>query len=305
MPVLISGAAMKYPYLLLSLAVFLFLANSPSPVPSPPLVAVQPLPLSTGHNQSLRIAVGPPDATLAVWTLEPAAGTPVKGTVLFLHGFMANHLQLQNVAQTLCDAGYRAVLLDIRGFGQSTGTHYTFGVLDARDLSQVVDFLQAKRLCGPTVGVYGTSMGAATAILFASHDPRVKAVVSVASFADIREEVTPFSRNALGGLASFLSDASINALANVVGSLTHMDLDDAKPIDAITETKAPVLLIHGDADAIVPEAASDKLHAAAPNHSQLVKLHDRGHLDLCFDFRGELRKMTRDWFDKYLLPTSQ
>ena len=84
--------------------------------------------------------------------------------------------------------------------------------------------------------------------------------------------------------------------------MTNMNLDDAKPIDAITKTQAPILLIHGDDDSIVPHDASEKLHAAAPDHTRLETRHDRGHLDLCFDFRGELQKMTGEWFDKYLKP---
>jgi pimeloyl-ACP methyl ester carboxylesterase len=294
----LAVGSMKLSQLVIPLGVFLFLAS----VPPPPVAPADALPLSTGQNQSLRIAVGPPEASLALWTLEPAKGTPIKGTVLFLHGFMATHLQLRNAAEALQDAGYRAVLLDSRGFGQSTGSHYTFGVQDAQDLTQVVTALQKKHLCGKTVGVYGTSMGAATAILFAGIDPRVTCVVAVAPFAEIREEVTPFSRQVLGGLGDLLSDSSLNALANAVGNLTHMDLDDAKPLEAITKTRAQILLIHGDADAIIPEAASKKLHAAAQDHSRLVPMPNRGHLDLCFDWRGELTGMTQAWFDAHLGP---
>ena len=58
----------------------------------------------------------------------------------------------------------RAVLVDLRGFGESTGEHITFGVMDAQDLKQLTDALQQKHLCGDTVGVYGTSYGAASAI---------------------------------------------------------------------------------------------------------------------------------------------
>ena len=43
-----------------------------------------------------------------------------------------------------------------------------------RDLSQITTYLQEKHLCGETVGVYGASYGAASAILFAGRDPRVK-----------------------------------------------------------------------------------------------------------------------------------
>ena len=155
-------------------------------------------------------------------------------------------------------------------------------------------------MCGKTVGVYGTSYGAGSAILYAGADPRVKAVVAVAPFATIRDEVAPFARNALGPLGSFFADDSLNRLANVVSGPAKLDLDSARPLDAIARTKARILLIHGDADNIIPHAASEQLHAAAPAHSELKTYPGRGHLELCFDLPGTLQEPTRAWFDANL-----
>jgi pimeloyl-ACP methyl ester carboxylesterase len=164
-----------------------------------------------------------------------------------------------------------------------------------------VDALQSKKLCGKTLGVYGTSMGASIAILFAAADPRVETVIAVAPFADIREEVPSFGRNVFGRFGDLFSDSILNSIANTIGDISHMDLDDAKPIDAITKIKIPILLIHGDEDTIIPHIASEKLHAAAPDHTQLVTIPGVGHLELCFDPAGKLQDMTHLWFDKHLM----
>jgi pimeloyl-ACP methyl ester carboxylesterase len=215
---------------------------------------------------------------------------------------MTSHHTVANAGEALRKAGYRAVLVDMRGFGESTGAHTDFGVTDARDLKQLVDVLQAKGLCGKTVGVYGTSMGAATAILLAAEDARVVTVVAVAPFADIRTEVPSYARGVLGALAATVPDEELNEAANVVGAVAQWDLDQARPIEAIRKTRASILLIHGDADEFIPHAASEQLHAAALDHSTLVTMPGRGHLDVCFDIPGELQGMTREWFDKKLMP---
>jgi uncharacterized protein len=194
------------------------------------------------------------------------------------------------------------VLVDLRGFGESTGSHADFGNTDARDILYLVTHLQGCGLCGPTVGVYGTSMGAATAILYAALDPRVTSVVAVAPFADIRSEVPSFARGFLGSLAALIPDQGLNQAADIVGAVAKWDLDSARPIDAIAKTAAPVLLIHGDIDDVIPHAASEQLQAAAPKHSRLITAHNRGHLDLCFDIPGELQGVTRDWFNETLMP---
>lgn len=286
---------MKFASLLLPLLVFVVLVSTRSPD------------VSRGVEQQFRFDVGgtepgkAPPASLAVWVNEPAAGTRIRGTVLCLHGFMANHQQVGNAGEALRKAGYRVVLLDARGFGESTGSHFTFGVTDSRDLSQVISELQQRGLCGKTVGVYGTSMGAATAILLAADDPRITTVVAVAPFASIREEVTPFSRNVLGSIGSFLSDSVVNSMADMVSNVAGMDLDTARPIDAITRTKAKILLIHGDKDTIIPHEASVQLHAENPA-TKLLTIPNRGHLALCFDVPGELQPVTRKWFDEHLAP---
>jgi len=303
---------MKHIHFAVSLGVFLFLAAGPHmavsqslhPAPAQKQVAVPEI--SRGIDRQLHVPVGPPSATIAAWVLEPAKGTVVRGTVLFLHGFMTNHLQVQNAGEALRRVGYRAVLVDLRGFGESTDEtpknvpHYTFGKRDANDMKQLTDFLQHHGLCGETVGVYGTSYGAAAAILFAAIDPRVSAAVAVAPFATIRDEVPSFSRMVLGSMGNMLNDSALNKLANVVSDVAAFDLDGAKPLDAIVNARGHILLIHGDADTIVPHAASEELHDAAPEKSELLTIPHQGHLDLCFDPTGLLREPTEKWFERFL-----
>jgi pimeloyl-ACP methyl ester carboxylesterase len=250
----------------------------------------------------LQIQVGPPKATLAVWVLEPrqADGARVKGTVLVLHGFLNNHGQMMGVGQSLRDAGYRAVLVDLRGHGESTGTYITYGVEDARDLSQLLDFLEQRHLCEDAVGVYGASYGAASAILLAGRDPRVKAVVAVAPFASLQEEAPYFGKHILPVPGLFFSSLDYKYIVNRMGQVGGFDPDLSDPLAAIRKTSAHVRLFHGDTDLITPCHASEELAAAAPGRTELTILHGKGHLALCFDLFGELHGQTQAWFDRWL-----
>ncbi|HVT82313.1 MAG TPA: alpha/beta fold hydrolase [Phycisphaerae bacterium] len=263
--------------------------------------ALSPTRGSTSNH--LSIPVGPPSATLAAWINEPS--TPARGTILLLHGFINDHSQVLPAAKALTAAGYRTVCIDLRGHGQSTGEHLTFGVDDARDLAQVTDYLQARNLCGKRVGVYGASYGAATAILFAGRDARVTAVVAVAPFSSLRAEAPYFGKHVLPVPGLFLSDADYRYVVNRMGRLAHFDPDDASPLAAIQETRAHVRLFHGDVDMIIPVEASRELAAAAPGRTQLTILRGKGHLAACFDVFGELREESRGWFDRFLAPETR
>lgn len=254
------------------------------------------LPLQT--DGMMQIEVGPPAATLAFRVLEPSV--PARSTIFALHGFINDHSQVEPAAKALTAAGYRTVLVDLRGHGSSTGEHLTFGVQDARDLMQIADYLKSKNLCGDRIGVYGTSYGAASALLFAGMDSRVAAVVAVAPFTSLRDEAPYFGKQILPVPGLFLSDADYVYVVNKMGSLAQFDPDESSPLAAIQKTRAHVRLFHGDADFIIPADASRALAAAAPERTQLTILPAKGHLAACFDLLGELRPETLKWFDQYL-----
>jgi pimeloyl-ACP methyl ester carboxylesterase len=252
-----------------------------------------------GEARALAIRVGPPEAVLAVQVREPGQG-PARGTILLLHGFLDDHHQLDAMARSLVKAGYRAVQVDLRGHGASTGEHITFGVVEARDLSQVLTDLQKRGLCHATVGVYGVSLGAVTGILLAATDPRVETMVAVAPYATLRESVPHFTKLLLPVPWAFLSDADFAAVMKRAEGIAGFEIDAASPLAAITRTRARVLLIHGDADAITLATSSERLHAAAPDHTELRILRGEGHLDLAFDAFGTLQPVARGWFDEHL-----
>ncbi len=257
-------------------------------------------PISDPKDGHLRIAVGPPAALLSAWVGEPAGDVPVKGTVLVVHGFLADHGWMGYAAKALNKGGYRTVSVDLRGHGESTGKHITFGVVEARDLAQLTDYLQGHQLCGEKIGVWGVSLGAATAIQFAGIDKRVGAVVAVAPFASFREEVPHFARTMMPLPGAFLSKADFAWILARAGVIAGFDPPAADTTAAMHATQVPILLLHGDKDAIIPFANSVKLHEAGADHSELVTLHGEGHVAACFDWSGEVTKRAVPWFDRYL-----
>jgi hypothetical protein len=253
---------------------------------------------STKPTGGLRIVVGPPDAIIAAWILEPTIRP--KGTILVLHGFLTDHYQVLNSGKALRDAGYRTVMVDLRGHGQSTGKFITFGYDDTKDLEQVITYLQQHRLCGRTVGVFGTSYGAACSILLAGDDPRVKAVVAVAPFATLREEAPYFAKHLIPIPGLFMSDQDYITVINKMGKVAGFDPDACSPLVAIKKTTAPIRLFQGTDDLIVSPDSSRELAAAAPDHTQLTMIPGIGHLALVIDTPGRLHAATKAWFDKYL-----
>lgn len=265
------------------------------PIRLPPIESI------AGVDQQFFVEVGPPEATLSVSVIEPAPDRqPPRGTILVLHGYMIRSVWMLGTANMLADAGYRTVLVDLRGQGHSTGDWITYGVREASDLSQVIDVLEQRGMIAGQLGVYGISYGATTAIHLAGRDPRIGAVVAVAPFDTMRKEVPDYIRTALPGLGSMIPDATYQRAIDEAGRRGRFDPDAADSTAAIQQTSAPVLIVHGTNDWLVPTGNGIRLHEAACTHSRLVLIPEIGHLMIFFDPTGDVTWHTRAWFDRFL-----
>ena len=249
------------------------------------------------------VGVGPPAAQLLVRVIEARPqGSPPVGTILLLHGAYSRSEHLAPTASRFASGGYRCVLVDLRGHGQSTGDRMTYGVRESEDLSQVIDALERRELLTGNLGVYGFSYGGSTALQLAGRDERVRAVVAVAPFNSLRQVAGDLARTRLPGAAWYASDAWIDRTLNEAGRQGGFDFRQADAGAAIRRTDAMVRLIHGTADDFVEPRHSMDLHLAATDHSDVVLIEGADHDDLALDVDGRAALLGLSWFDRWLRP---
>lgn len=237
------------------------------------------------------VAVGPPAATLSIEIVD--APSP-RGTVFVLHGIRDSKQSMRPWAKLLAESGYRAVLVDSRGHGRSSGDALTYGVQESADLTTVVDRLEREGEIAGAIGVLGVSYGAATAIEWAARDARVKAVVAVAPFASLRDVVP-------GYLPIRLPMAFVDKAVAIAGARGGFDPDRASPLVANAITRAAVLLVHGADDRKIPVAHSRRIAEAGADHTSLVVVEGAGHDDVLGSPGANIAARAPAWFDEHLV----
>ena len=116
-----------------------------------------------------------------------------RGTVILLHGRSGLKDNMLTVAQRFVAADFRCIVFDARAHGESGGKFCTFGKLERKDVSAVLDHVtkmiepRGEEL-GPVLG-FGNSLGAAVLLQAMPEERRIVGATSVAAFADSREQV--------------------------------------------------------------------------------------------------------------------
>ncbi len=256
-----------------------------------------------GVDVELRVPVGPPAAEVRVWVMHPRGPggqliDAARGTVLVLHGYRNRAEWMRDTARDFAEAGYRSVIVEMRGHGSSSGDYITFAACEAHDVQQVLDELERLDLVAGDLGVWGISMGAATAIRLASIDSRVRTVVAVAPYTHMRDVVPGFVRLFMPVYGWLLSDAKMQELVDEASAEAGFSPADTDIVAAMQRVKVPVLILHGTWDILVPPDMGERLMAVAPEGSVLRHLGSTGHIGAMFSDVPE--KDSIEWFDEHL-----
>jgi hypothetical protein len=203
------------------------------------------------------------------WWITTRHSSPA-GDILFCHGNGGNIGDRLIDAQLLTGAGFNLLLFDYRGYGRSTGRPDEEGTY--RDALAAKDALLSQPECDPRGLVYlGESLGGAIALELALRTPP-RGLILQSTFTSVR--------------------AMAHLHYRVIPSAL---VPDAYPsIRRIGELRAPLLVLHGDRDEVVPLPQGRELFGAAPEPKRMHVFRGLGHSDLVAA-GSEYARVIADW----------
>ncbi len=186
---------------------------------------------------------------LVAWWKPPQPG---KTLVVYFHGNGGSLRNRRARAEALTQGGRGLLLVSYRGYSGSTGSPSEEGLrVDARAAYDWV----ARSYEPRRIALYGESLGTGVAVRLAAERP-------------------------VGGLildAPYTSAADVASATYWFVPVAWLMLDQFRSIDVIAQVKAPILVMHGDRDRIIPFAFGERLYAAAPEPKRFLRLSGIGH----------------------------
>ena len=221
--------------------------------------------------------------------------------IVLCHAGFGEGADFSDVALMVRTKGYVVFNPDFRGSGKSQGKHEgAKGEVD--DTISGIKYVKSLGVVDDTrVGIYGQSHGAAVALLAASRYSGIKAVVEESGFTDAVDLYNSEANSKDPSVVALKTE-----LLSMIGGTPDQMPNEYQIRSAINyadRINAPVLLIHGAKDPLIPVNEAQRMYDALKADGKTAELKiypDEGHTVTSPAGRNEVWEMMFAWFKKYV-----
>jgi alpha/beta superfamily hydrolase len=236
--------------------------------------------------------------------------------LLILHGLNSQGFHFLKIYKWLvekaCKDGFVVFLFDFRGVGKSTG-RFDYGMAEQQDVKCALDYLASRpEVLRDSIFVVGHSLGGAVSLYALKDEKRVKGLVLWSTPKNHNYNVRRFIRRTRGrlGLFAFLILSRVDKVVNVsrvfkleVYGVRLRSRDVREKLMSLNECEAvsrlrglPLLIVIGEADAIVGVDEAQAIFQAASEPKSLLVIEGADHIYQRKE--EELITKTLDWIRK-------
>jgi uncharacterized protein len=214
--------------------------------------AARTSPADAGFPEAEEVVLESGGERVIAWHVAPRGDNPV---VLYFHGNGGALRYRVDRFRALTADGTGLVALSYRGYAGSTGTPSEAGLLS--DAAAAYAFA-ASRYRPDKIVIWGESLGSGVAVATAAEKSIARLVLE----------------------APFASTVEIAAHAYPFIPVRWLMKDQFRSDLRIGKVTAPVLVLHGDADTVIPIASGERLYGLIKGPKRFVRFPGGGHEDL-------------------------
>ena len=239
---------------------------------------------------SIQVADG---HTLSGWYIPAEASDKA---VIFIHGHGADRHEGMRWFKAVHQAGFNILAFDLRNQGKSAKSFSTMGYFEKRDVIRALDYLQQQKQI-ESIGIFGTSMGAATSIMAMVDDSRIAAGVFEAGWANLDDLYSEIIEQHMG-LPSY---PLLPLTTWMLEQRTGMEMAKLNPEDMLADiAPRPVFIIHCSGDNLIGFSHGERNYAAAKKPKEFWKSPCQMHARAWQSDPEYIEQRVTNYFTKYL-----
>ena len=231
--------------------------------------------------------------TLSGWYIPAEASDKA---VIFIHGHGADRHEGMRWFKAVHQAGFNILAFDLRNQGKSAKSFSTMGYFEKRDVIRALDYLQQQKQI-ESIGIFGTSMGAATSIMAMVDDSRIAAGVFEAGWANLDDLYSEIIEQHMG-LPSY---PLLPLTTWMLEQRTGMEMVKLNPEDMLADiAPRPVFIIHCSGDNLIGLSHGERNYAAANKPKEFWKSPCQMHARAWQSDPEYIEQRVTNYFTKYL-----
>ena len=170
--------------------------------------------------------------------------------VIYLHGNSSSRCEAYPEVKYLLQRNITVFSFDFCGCGKSEGEYISLGYYEKKDVHCVIEYLLKSKKVSK-IGLWGRSMGAVTAIMYANEHPQlIDAMILDSGFYSLKQLIKELIDSKIK-LPSFIYDKVLNLVKETVKEKAKFDLDIIEPYIYAKNCLVPAFFCHGNDDSFV------------------------------------------------------
>jgi pimeloyl-ACP methyl ester carboxylesterase len=182
----------------------------------------------------------------------------IRPVVIYLHRNSSSRIEGTKMALFLLNKGIDLFVFDFPGCGKSEGEYISLGYYEKEDVSSIVDFVEKFPGVGK-IGIWGRSMGAATALMYSYQDKRIKAQCIDSPFANFKDLAIKLCKQHIY-IPEFVINTILYFLKKTIRKKNDLEIENLKPIEFSKLSKTPAFFIHAMKDDLIPYEQTIKIY---------------------------------------------
>jgi pimeloyl-ACP methyl ester carboxylesterase len=180
--------------------------------------------------------------------------------VIYLHGNSSSRTEIFPELYSLLSSDITVFAFDFSGCGKSEGEYISLGWYERDDVECVVNYLRSTNKVA-TIGLWGRSMGAVTAIMYGDRDPSIAGMVLDSPFCSLKVLTEEIAKEKASSIPNFILNKGVSMIRDTIKEKAKFDINDIEPKVYAERCFIPALFCHAKDDTFVNVHHSHDLYA--------------------------------------------